>query len=395
LGKVTNFRYDNTLDSAEIEVERPGEFSEALPTPVPAKLAEWGNWQAYKGNPPMNAPPATEGKAIPSALQESRTVENGLPPITGTANCHEGKSTGEQCGVVGMLNVNSALTAKNLVEDSACAERGDSGGPFFYHGNGSEVYPEGTEVGGNGTGWCNSEGRPPGGGIHSYYEPMATLLLAYRGQRLLQRLNEVRRPRVKGAEGAPLEKVSFSSTSGASVIEAVGGAELACSSDSGIGEAGAESSGTAELTLTGCEAFENECHTAGEFDGEVVLSGGYKLVFINGEEDEVGMLLELSNTRIECGKNCEEPVETLELRGTAIGSVTPIDEEVISSEKVTVTFSQAGGIQAPTEYEEEDGTKAKAVLELEGSGEEAFSFEQAGISDLDELLFEEEAEIEA
>jgi hypothetical protein len=398
LGKVTKFQYNNAFDSAEIEVERPGEFSQALPTPVPAKLAEWGNWQAYKGNPPTNAPPATEGKAIQPTMQESRTVDGALPAVGGIANCHEGKSTGEQCGVIGMIDVNpgNGIITEHLVEDTACSEHGDSGGPYFYHGNGSEVYLEGTLAGGNGDGRCNNEGRPPGGGVHSYYEPIETLLAGpYWGQKLLRRGNEVRRPRVRGAKGAPLTKLNFASSSGASTIETVGGSELTCSTEAGTGEASSESSGTAELTLTGCEAFEKECHTMGEFDGEVVLSGSYKLVFINGEEDEVGLLLELIDATIECGKNCEKAIETLELRGTAIGTVAPIDEEVVPSEKVTVTFFQSGGIQVPTEYEEEDGTKAKAVLELEGSGEKAFGFEEAGMSDLDELLFEEEAEIEA
>jgi hypothetical protein len=401
LGKVTAFTDNAALDSAEIEVDRPGEFTAALPTPVPALMAEWGNWEAWTGDPPKGKP-GVPIATLPEKQFESRVVSGESPPVEGFADCHEGKTSGEQCGVTGMTNVNPAGLAEHLVEDTACSEVGDSGGPYVYHGAGPSYLMEGTLVGGKVKNKCTNEGTngevegEPGVEPRSYFEPMKTLLAAYPKERLLTTANEVRKPRVKGAKGASLTKKGYTSTSGASTIETVGGTKLACTADSGKGEASAESSGTAKLTLTGCEGSGEKCHTSGAAEGEVVLSANYELAFINGAEDEVGLLLKLTEATIECGKNCKgKAVETLKLRGTGIGAATPIDEEVAPPKKFTVAFSQAKGVQSPTEYENENGTKVKAILEMEGSGTKVFAFEQAGISDTDELLFEETAEIEA
>lgn len=189
---------------------------------------------------------------------------------------------------------------------------------------------------------------------------------------------------------------AYTSSSGTSTIETVAGSELKCTTaDSGSGEASTDSSGTAKLTLTGCESAGEKCHTPSAAEGTVVLSANYKLAYTNGDADEVGLLLELTEATIECGKNCEgKAVETLKLRGTGIGATKPINEEVVPPNKFTITFSQTKGVQAHTEYEKEEGKKTKAILELEGSGAKVFKFEQAGLSDTDELLFEETAEVE-
>jgi hypothetical protein len=399
LGKVSAFTYTKALDSAEIEVEQPGVFAAALPTPVPALMAEWGNWRGWHGKP-HEGEPAKPIAVAPELQFESKAVSGESLPVKGYADCHEGARSGEQCGEVLMENVvkpnpkANPIETENLVEDSACSETGDSGGPYFYYAPpGWEIYMEGTEVGGV-IGECAETGKG-GAGTPNYFEPMKTLLKQYKGQRLLTTANEIRKPRVKRTGGASLVKKVYTSSSGASTIETVAGSKLTCTADSGKGEASAESSGTAKLTLTGCETSGEKCHTTGAAEGEVVLSANYKLAFTNGAKDEVGLLLELTEATIECGKNCEgKTVETLKLRGTGIGATTPIDEEVVPPKKFTIAFSQTKGVQTPTEYEREEGNKAKAILELEGGGAKVFKFEQAGLSDTDELLFEETAEIE-
>jgi hypothetical protein len=399
LGKVTAETESNEFDIAEIEVERTSEFVSPLPTPVPALIADWGNWVGYTGNPPKGKP--LEPKAIAPGLQfESRAVSGESPPVTKFADCHEGKTSGEQCGEVLMENVvkpnprANEVETENLVEDSACAEKGDSGGPFFHYGESNKIFIEGTMVGGK-TGACNATGTG-GTATPNFFEPMKTILKLYKGQRLLTTANQLRKPRLKRpGGGAPLTKKAYTSSIGASTIETVAGSKLTCTGGSGKGEASAESSGTVKLTLTGCEAFGNKCHTSGAVDGEVVLSANYKLAFTDGTADEVGLLLELTEAAIECGTKCPTmTIEKLKLRGTGIGVATPIDEEVAPSKKFTIAFSQSKGIQAPTEYENEEGTKIKATLEMEGSGSKTFSFEKAGMSETDELLFEETAEIE-
>jgi hypothetical protein len=404
LGKVSKFTYSKELDTAEIAVEEPpGVFAEALPTPVPAFMAEWGNWRGWHGPKPHEGEPG-EPKAIELGLQfESRAVSGESLPVTGYADCHEGATSGEQCGEVKMENVKkpepkaNEIETENLVEDTACAEKGDSGGPYFYYAPpNSEIFMEGTEVGGT-VGKCEEKGKG-GTGTPNFFEPMKTLLAnpQYKGQRLLTTADEVRKPRIKRVGGASLVKKAYTSESGTSTIETVAGSELKCTTpDSGSGEASTDSSGTAKLTLTGCGSEWGKCHTPSAAEGTVVLSANYELAYTNGDADEVGLLLKLTEATIECGKNCAgKPVETLKLRGTGIGATKPINEEVAPPDKFTIKFSQTKGVQELTEYEKEEGKKTKAILELEGSGEKVFKFEQAGLSDTDELLFEERAEIE-
>jgi Trypsin len=450
IGREGSWLQNRERDIAEVRINPRGEFTEPLPTPVPAFVAEWGQ--------------------LPERPHEVTGEE---PSVEGQANCHEGMTSGEQCGMVEEVSTET-LGIRGLVEDTACSEGGDSGGPYFRRDiiSGEEfiVLMQGTHVGkvkvrtepeircraipefeeevqtnsNTQLTGLRSIGTPPnriavsweviGRGIEkrtsvteirevrrgeftvvisraattrervrlkfkqfyrAFYEPMRTILATFRGQRLLTAANEVRKPRIRAKEGKALTRKAYTSTSGASTIETKAGSKLTCSADSGNGEASGESTGTAKITLTGCEGFGGRCHTAGAAEGEIALIAKYTLAFVNGAKDEVGLLLELTEATIECGKNCVgRALETLKLRGTGIGPVTPIDEEVVPSKKFTVAFSQSRGVQSPTEYENERGTKVKAILEMEGSGTKVFAFEETGISDTDELLFEEAAEIE-
>lgn len=426
-------------DIAEVKIKRPGEFAQPLPTPVPAELAQWG--------PPV-APHVVTG--------EEASLE-------GQMNCHEGATSGEQCGTVGNPN------NEGLVEDTACSEAGDSGGPWFLrqiisgedfiilmqgaHKGKEEKekvtcgavpeFEEEVETNSNtsltglkaiGTikvGWAVfgkgivkrtevteiKEVKPGEWTVvisiaattkekaklvfkpfyRAYYVPMSTIRTTFPNQRLLTTANETRKPRVRGPKGGTLTKKAFTGTSGATTIEAKEGSQLTCTADTGKGEASAESTGTAKLTLTGCQAFGEKCRTAGAAEGEVALSANYKLAYTNGAEGEGGLVFELTEATIECGAtNCEGKVaQTLKLRGAVIGGATPINEEVVLPSKFRIAFSQTKGVQKPTEYEKEEGAKVKAILELSGSGKKAFGFEQAGLASTEELLFEEAAEIEA
>jgi hypothetical protein len=369
-------RFFLETDLTETKVKRPGAFTEALPIPVPALMTEW------KASP-----------KVPHAVNGSEAnVEKQM-------NCHEGQTTGEECGTVGKVDV-EVLGTKHLVEDTACAEGGDSGGPFFMREEPAKnILMQGVAVIANTVKKC-AEGEKG-----TWYEPFQPLpgvagsgvLGTFPKQRLLRTANEARRPRVRRAGGASLIKKVFAGTSGATTIETIGGSQLTCTADTATGEASAESAGTTKLTLTGCQAFGEKCRTAGAAEGEIALSASYKLAYTNGAEDEVGLVLEITEATIECGaKNCEGKVpETLKLRGAGIGAATPINEEVVPAKKFTLAFAQTKGVQKPTEYEKEEGAKVKAILELSGAGTKAFAFEQAGLASSEELLFEESAEIEA
>lgn len=398
IGNEVSWYWNKELDVGEIKITRteplPGPWTNLLPNPVPALMVEWGSF-GKKGEAGWKEEAVREeGKAFEI---ESHSVFGERVSLVGDVNCHEGQKSGEQCGQVTKVEGVVGPRPENLVEDTACGEAGDSGGPWFERSFG-EVFIQGTHKGGEFRGApkkCNPNGEPVEGRV-SWYEPIRTILKeAFPGQRLLTKFNEVRKPRVMAAISAVLSKKAYTSTSGAATIETVGGAKLTCTADSGEGEASAESSGTAKLTLTGCKDAGAKCRTAGAAKGEVILGANYELAFIKGSINEVGLLLNLTEATIKCGKKCNgNPVETLKLRGTGIGVATPINEEVVPAKKFTIAFSEVKGVQTPTEYETEEGAKAKAILEMEGSGANVFGFEQAGISDADELLFEETAEIE-
>ncbi len=434
IGKEGSWFENKERDIAEVKIIPGGSWTEPLPNPVPAFIAEWGT--------------------LPEKPHEVTDKE---ASIEGQVNCHEGATSGEQCGLVG------GVTGEGYVEDTACSEGGDSGGPWFTRQitSGEEfivlmqgthvgkirekvtcgAIPEFTEevqtnentkltglkaIGGMKVGWeVSGKGIVKGTEVteikevkageftvtiskaattkekvklvfkpffRALYEPISTILATFKGQRLLTTANEVRMPRVRGAKGKVLTKKAFTGTSGVSTIETKAGNKLICTADTGKGEAGGLSTGTVKITLTGCEGFGGKCHSAGSAEGEVVLSGSYTLVFVSGAKDEVGWLLEVKEAAtIECAKGAQK----LKVRGSAIGPTTPIDEEVVPPKKFTVAFSQAKGVQAPTEYQNEKGVKVKATLEMEGSGAKVFAFEQAGISSTEELTFEETAEIEA
>jgi hypothetical protein len=173
----TRFR-DENRDTAEVKVARPGSFSEALPDPVPALMAEW-----------------SVKPAIPHGVEGVKAAEVVVPA---QVICHEGMKTGEQCGTVLLLNVAaSGVLAKHLVETSACSEGGDSGGPYFFRTSTKEVLMMGTHVG-KGTG--DAAGCPQTGSSRTVIEPLLdipgatglAILSTFSGQSLLTTSNEMR-----------------------------------------------------------------------------------------------------------------------------------------------------------------------------------------------------------
>lgn len=391
IGKEVTQYEEAERDFAEVRINPPpSTFTEALPLPVDALMAEW------EKSP--ETPHSVDGV-------RAKAAEVTMP---GQMVCHEGTTSGERCGEVKAINVaGGPLPTKHLVEQTSCSLGGDSGGPYFFRTETGEVLMMGIEKGGPGD-CLNAEKVKPEAEecvqpCKNYFSPLLDvaggagdgILSTFKGQKLLTTANEARKVRIRGPKGGVLVKSKFTITSGAGTFEAKGGAQVACTADSGTGEDLGAGSGSAKVAFTGCAGFGGKCHTVGAAEGEIALSADWVLEFTNGVKDEVGLLLELTEATIECGKNCEgKVVEKLKLRGTGIGLATPIDEEVIPASKFTITFAQVKGAQSLTEYEEEKGGKVKAILEMEGSGEKVFAFEQAGLANTEQLLFEEAAEFE-
>jgi hypothetical protein len=166
-------------DMAEVKVQRPGSFTEALPDPVPALVAEW--------SVKPNTPHAVEG------------VKEAVVVTPGQAVCHEGMTSGEACGEV--LNVNVTINGdEHYVEVNACGSGGDSGGPYFFRTpTTKEVLMMGMETAGPKP-ECKETGP-----YKSYFEPLIGvstakaygILATFAGQALLTTANEVR-PQLSG-----------------------------------------------------------------------------------------------------------------------------------------------------------------------------------------------------
>jgi Trypsin len=173
IGKEGSFYYNENRDMAEVKVVSPeGPFSTALPSPVPALMAEWGK--------KTETPSQVIGEAA---------------NIIGQTNCHQGQTSGEQCGKVIELNI-EAGGVKHLVKDTACGELGDSGGPFYLETESkvNNVYMQGVLV------TAAVEKKCSEGEKNSSYEPLKNLegapglgiLSTFAGQRLLTTATENR-----------------------------------------------------------------------------------------------------------------------------------------------------------------------------------------------------------
>jgi hypothetical protein len=154
-------------DTGEIVVSpAPSEFAREptppplFPDPVPADMAEWGKFG--------ETPPQKVARRVPPAVIASTEVSGEEKSVENQVNCHEGAVSGEQCGIVGKAGVKLGKT-ENLVEDSACAEHGDSGGPYFFR-KGKEVLIQGTEVGGPEE-LCNISGMPENASLCVRFKP--------------------------------------------------------------------------------------------------------------------------------------------------------------------------------------------------------------------------------
>ncbi len=143
-----------------------------------AILIEPGAWTQPGSDPVLAVSALWSVKPLTSA-----PVMGANKPVVGTANCHEGATTGESCGKIRRAFVTigfGTLTTKDLVEDeTAVSASGDSGGPWLIITTGKEVYMEGTHVGKN-----ESTNNP-------VYEPLETSLGSLKLE-LLTTLNEVR-----------------------------------------------------------------------------------------------------------------------------------------------------------------------------------------------------------
>jgi hypothetical protein len=191
--------------------------------------------------------------------------------------------------------------------------------------------------------------------------------------------------------GSGANKNKFKGTSPAGTLETVNGSKIKCTSDTSVGFAKASGNENVEkvvVTFTGCETLTKKCTTAGKPIGTIEtnkLEG--ELGYLNEKndptepEEEIGLELKPEPPATEfaaftCG------TISVKVKGTIIGTITPIDKLVKTTEHFTLTFAQTSGKQKFTSFvgDVSDGTLESNL---------GLGYEQAGIATTAEISPEE------
>lgn len=321
-------------DIAELKIKRPGPFTEALPNPVPALMAEWGI-----------AEPKT-----PHAVGGIQAAEVTMP---GQAVCHEGMTSGENCGEVKALNVTGPAGTEHLVEVTACGSGGDSGGPYFFRTGAGEILMMGTEVGGP------PPECPEAGPYISKFEPLIGtpgvarfgILSTYNGQRLLTTATEVRQGPYWHVGGARFESGTRQiklQAKGSTVIKSEIVAipvTITCTASESEG-ATIEGNGIAQgqdkgrFKYSGCTINVSKCVVAEPITTKPLRS---HLVTFKGGQSKYADLFEptegeaFATVKIEKGTEACALASTLELKGTVAAEIIPKE---IESQNSLVNFPE-------------------------------------------------------
>jgi hypothetical protein len=357
IGKTGEWKYLLSKDMAIVKITRPGSFNQGLPTPVPALMMEWG----VKTETPS-------------------TVIGEAANLKGEANCREGMTSGKACGEILRVNITTPSGFEHLVEDTACAEGGDSGGPFYFSKNKvNNVTMQGMLV--RRLKKCGEEGAK------SWYEPLKDegaekfgILSNFPGKTLLTTTNETRPAQKLGI--LPGKGNTFTSTSGKGTLETVGGSKIECASDSVEGKLSSETAGEATIIFKGCKALGFAANSLGQAKEEIKTEVALTLCYLNKAKAEVGILTELKKAL-----HIEVPslATLLSVTGSAVGKITPVNSEETTG---------------PFELKFEQGKGKQTQTKCEGGSEESFktaknegTAEQTGEATSEETTFKESTEV--
>ncbi len=180
---------------------------------------------------------------------------------------------------------------------------------------------------------------------------------------------------------------TFTSTSGASRLRAVGGKRVLCTAGTNVGEITGPKTGVVTITLTGCTLKKVPCNTPGASSGEIV-SPAYAMAigYINKATKRVGVDLTEPAGGFFLLFSCTSGTRVAVI-GSVIGRITPVNQLVTPSATFTLRFQQVGGVQKPTKLEGEP----LDVLETSFNG----PFEGAGFRSEDKILFTEPVTLSA
>ena len=140
-----------------------------------------------------------------------------------------------------------------------------------------------------------------------------------------------------------------------------------CAESTGEAAQTGKKTATATLTLKHCWSQSTECNTPGAKSGEIKTGSlPVELVYISKEHKEAALIFNYHATEPKATFvtwECDGGLATgLGIRGSIIAPITPVNTQ---TETHTFKFASTKmGLQSPTEYETETGTKAKAFPEL-------------------------------
>jgi streptogrisin C len=357
IGKEGVWKYTEARDMAEVKITSPnGNFSQALPTPVPALMAEWGK--------KTESPQAVIGAAA---------------NMKGETNCHEGMTTGEKCGTIGEVDMTiedeEKHLHKHLVEDTACGEGGDSGGPFFFSESiADNVHMQGTFS------FFDPEKKCSEGGEGTYYEPLKDegaegygILSTFMGQELLTTANETRPaalPDISIALGGSyplhlevtvLNVTTQLATTGAEDLKGTG-LLLLLLTEALTSLGSFETLFTSVLDPSTSEKCFSENGTTKDSSGLVLTLGTFHIVLRPNGSLELLYLVQA--LKIVCG------AVTVRIRGSVLSSISnATGTEGTEYTSLKGKLSGSGGKPELTEYLNDGGTVVGAKLEADfGAG---------------------------
>jgi len=188
-----------------------------------------------------------------------------------------------------------------------------------------------------------------------------------------------------GAAAAPPEfsppfPNAFNSTSKAMTLQTIGGLKVSCKADTNKGQVTGPTSALVTISFTGCTQAGARCQGPNGLPGEIVterLVG--TLGYVKKAPKEVG--LDLSNPTggpiavFFCGEDLR-----VEVFGSVIGKITPINKVVKPGAHLTLKFAQKAGHQAIKML-------LGGPLDVPLTSVLGGPLEESGISSTDELAF--------
>ncbi len=176
----------------------------------------------------------------------------------------------------------------------------------------------------------------------------------------------------------------FGSKSGKAVLETVKKATVTCAADTNTGQVTGPKAGTVVITFTGCAIPGARCSNTGTPGKIVTNTLVLRLGYISKAKKEVGVDLLNGNLIVEfaCGG------VVVQVKGSVIGRITPINKPVVPPKGYTLKFTQAGGKQKVQNLEAEPKDTPETAF---GGG----PFEESGLASNDSVNFAEPTEIKA